>query len=131
MSTFRNSHSQMFFKVGVLKNFANFTGKHLCWSLFLISLQDFRPACNFIKKRLLHRCFPVKFGKFLRTPIFTEHLQWLLLYFVKLETEFREVIHSWQINEITCMHKRIFSSYNLFIGVFFRFSTNWTKTSVK
>ena len=24
---------------GVLKNFANFTGKHLCWSLFLMKLQ--------------------------------------------------------------------------------------------
>ena len=26
----------MFFRIGVLQNFANFTGKHLCWSLFLI-----------------------------------------------------------------------------------------------
>ena len=25
-------------------------------------------ACNFIKKRLQHRCFPVKFKKILRTP---------------------------------------------------------------
>ena len=25
-------------------------------------------ACNFIKKRLWHRCFPVNFVKFLRTP---------------------------------------------------------------
>ena len=30
----RRSHSQMFFKIGVPKNFANFTGKHQCWSLF-------------------------------------------------------------------------------------------------
>ena len=37
-------------KIGVLKNFANFTGKHLCWSLFLINLQA--KALNFIKKRL-------------------------------------------------------------------------------
>ena len=29
----------MFFKIGVLKSFANFTGKHLCWSLFLKNLQ--------------------------------------------------------------------------------------------
>ena len=27
----RSSRSQMFFKLGVLKNFANFRGKHLCW----------------------------------------------------------------------------------------------------
>ena len=33
------SLSQMFFKIDVLKNFANFTGKHQRWSLFLINLQ--------------------------------------------------------------------------------------------
>ena len=27
----------MFFKIGVLKNFAIFTGKHLCWISFLLS----------------------------------------------------------------------------------------------
>ena len=26
-------------------------------------------ACNFIKKRLQHRCYPVKFAKFLKTSI--------------------------------------------------------------
>ena len=30
--------SQMFFKIVVLKNFAVFLGKQLCWSLFLIKL---------------------------------------------------------------------------------------------
>ena len=35
--------------------------------------------CNIIKKRLQHRCFPVKFCTFLRTPFFTEYLRWLLL----------------------------------------------------
>ena len=51
--TIRISRSQMFFKIGILKNFANFKRKHLCWSLFLIKLQ----TCNFIKKRLWHKCF--------------------------------------------------------------------------
>ena len=32
-------------------------------------------ACNFIKKRLQHKCFPVNF---LRTPFSREQLQWLL-----------------------------------------------------
>ena len=32
-----------------------------------------------LKKRLWHRCFPVKFAKFLRTAFFTEPLRWLLL----------------------------------------------------
>ena len=33
------SRSQMLFKINVLSSFANFTGKHLCCSLFLIKLQ--------------------------------------------------------------------------------------------
>ena len=31
-------------------------------------LIKFQAACNFIKKSLWHRCFPVNFEKFLRTP---------------------------------------------------------------
>ena len=34
---------------GALKNFANFTGKHLCWSLLFTKLQAFRVA-TLIKK---------------------------------------------------------------------------------
>ena len=41
---FRSSGSQMFLKIGVLKNFANYTGKHLHWSLFLIKLLAWRPV---------------------------------------------------------------------------------------
>ena len=40
---------------------------------------SFWNACFFIKKRLQHRCFPVKFAKSLTTPFFTENLRWLLL----------------------------------------------------
>ena len=39
---------KMFFKIGVLKNFAIFTGKHLCRSLFLVKLQAW--ASNFVKR---------------------------------------------------------------------------------
>ena len=63
------------------RNFANFTGKHLWWSLFLIKLQV--KTWNFMKKRLHYSCFscfPVKFAKFLRTPFLTEHLRWLILH---------------------------------------------------
>ena len=35
----RSSHRMCSVKIGVLKSFASFTGKHLCWSLFLIKLQ--------------------------------------------------------------------------------------------
>ena len=36
-------------------------------------------ACSFIKKRLQHRCFPVKFAKILSTPFFAKHIRSLLL----------------------------------------------------
>ena len=39
-----------------------------------------RPA-TLLKKRVWHRCFPVNFVKYLRTPFFEEHLWWLLLMF--------------------------------------------------
>ena len=37
--TVRCSHWKCGVKIVVLKVFANLTGKHLCWSLFLIKLQ--------------------------------------------------------------------------------------------
>ena len=36
--------SDVFCKKAALKNFTIFTGKHLCWSLFLIKLQAFTSA---------------------------------------------------------------------------------------
>ena len=35
--------------------------------------EGLRPA-TLLKKNLWHRCFPVNFAKFLRTPFFTEHI---------------------------------------------------------
>ena len=40
---------EVFLKRGVLKTFAIFTGKHQCWSLFLVKLQIFRPETLFKK----------------------------------------------------------------------------------
>ena len=40
---------------------------------YLIYITTLRPA-NLLKKRLWHRCFPVSFVKFLRTPFLTEHI---------------------------------------------------------
>ena len=45
---------EVFCKKNIFKNFAIFTEKHLCWSLFF----------NFIKKKLQHGCFPVNIVKF-------------------------------------------------------------------
>ena len=60
---------------GVLKNFVIFTGKHLCWSPFLIKLM----VCKFIEKRPQHWCFPLHVKKFLRTPNLKNISLWLLL----------------------------------------------------
>ena len=64
----------MFFRIGILKNFAMFTGKHFRWSLFLIKLQAFRPStllkrdsnigisceiCDTFKKTFFYRIHPV------------------------------------------------------------------------
>ena len=41
---------EVFFEKGVLGNFAKFTGKQLCWSLFLAcKFIKIASACNFIK----------------------------------------------------------------------------------
>ena len=45
---------------------------------FFNKVAAFRTA-TLLKKRLWHKCFPVNFAKFLRTPFFTGHLWWLLL----------------------------------------------------
>ena len=42
--TFSSSHWRCFVKQGALKNFSNFTGNDLCWSLFLINLKLWGPA---------------------------------------------------------------------------------------
>ena len=39
-----HQNNQPLSEADVLKNFAIFTGKHLCWSLFLTKLQAFRLA---------------------------------------------------------------------------------------
>ena len=70
---FKRRSTQIFFKTGVLKNFAIFTGKHLCWSLFPIKFQDWRFAYLY-KKRHQDRCFSVNIAKFLRTAFFIEDL---------------------------------------------------------
>ena len=51
-----------------LKLFTNFTGNYLCWSLFSDKVAALRFA-PLLKRMLQHRCFPVKFKKFLRTPL--------------------------------------------------------------
>ena len=59
LDLFRSSHRRSSVTKGGLKNFANFTGKHLCWSFFSMKLQVF---CQSFFSGV---CFLVKFVKFL------------------------------------------------------------------
>ena len=63
---FKSSHQRFFMKKAVLKNLVIFTGKQLCWSLFLIKLLAFRllfcENCKNLKN--------IYFKKHLRTATF-------------------------------------------------------------
>ena len=58
----------MFFKIGALRNFAIFIGKHLCWSLFLIKLQAWRYHRCLIDA--LTQVLSYEIMKFLRTAFY-------------------------------------------------------------
>ena len=60
---------ELFYRKGIFKNLAKFKGKQLCWSLFYKIFARLRPTI-LLKKRLGHRCFPVSFTKFLKTPFY-------------------------------------------------------------
>ena len=85
---FRSSRTEVFCKKDALRNFAKFTGKHLCQSLTLL------------KKTLWHSCFPVNFARFLKTPCFTEHIRWLFCNFFKILSIFLKICVS--LFRVTC-----------------------------
>ena len=80
-----------------LKNFANFTGKKPVLESLPNKVAGLN-ICNFIKKRLQHRCFSMKFHKFLRRPFFKEHLRWLLLEGVCKGTSLVKILRSCHFN---------------------------------
>ena len=55
---FISNHRRCSIKIAALKNFAIFAGKHLCWSHFFNKVPGLK-ACNVIKNRFQHSCFPV------------------------------------------------------------------------
>ena len=61
----RSSLPEVFCRKGVLRNFAKFTGKQLCQSLFFNKVAGLRP----VKKETLTQVFPCKFCE-----TFKEHL---------------------------------------------------------
>ena len=65
----------MFHKKTVLTKVTIFTGKHLCWSLFLI----------LIERRLQRRCFSVNVVKFLRTFTLKQLYNQIWLFYLNLK----------------------------------------------
>ena len=63
----RNSLSQMLFKIGILKNYAIFIGKHLCWSLFLLK--------RLFQKETPTKVFSCEYCKIFKNTFFTENLR--------------------------------------------------------
>ena len=63
VGSYRSSHPEVFFKKGILKNFAKFTGKRLCYSLFFDKVAGLRPG-----KEFLAQVFTCEFCEIFKTP---------------------------------------------------------------
>ena len=72
-TTNRSNHRRCFVRKGVLRNFAKFTGKHLCQSLFFNKASGPRPAT--LLKGTLAQVFSCEFYKISKRTFFTEHLR--------------------------------------------------------
>ena len=85
LNSLRSSHYRCSVKKVVLKTFANFTGKHLCWSLFLITLLVFRPATLLKRYRSSHQRCSIKKAVLKNFAIFTGKHLCRSLFFIKLQ----------------------------------------------
>ena len=74
----RGSRPEVFYKKGVLRNFAKFTGKHLCQGLFFNEVAGLGPA-SLLKRDAGTGVFLWIFQNFLGHLFFIKHLYWLLL----------------------------------------------------
>ena len=79
LAVFRSSHQRCSIRKGVLRNFAKFTGKRLCQSLFFNNVAGLRPAILLKRDFDTGVCFLMNFVKFLKTPFLQNTSGWLLL----------------------------------------------------
>ena len=103
----------MFCKKLVLKNFANFTGKHLSWIIFLIKLQAFRLAT--LLKRYSNTGVPQwNLRSFKRTPILKNICERLLF-----TGNFLVFVSNWD-HRITLIDTNLFFFNLIFLFFLFR-----------
>ena len=69
----RSSHRRCSIKIDVPKNFAKFSGKHLCQSLFFNKVTGLRFA-TLLKKETLAQVFSCDFCEIFKNAFFAKHL---------------------------------------------------------
>ena len=95
----RSSHQRCSVRK-VLRNFAKFTGKHLCHSLFFNKAAGQRPA-TLLEKTLL-QVFSCKFYEISKNTFFKEHL-WATDSALNKGTSWNESFHWWNSTKSSYM----------------------------
>ena len=122
MEQCKSSRSEMFCKKGVLRNFTKLTGKQLFQSLIFNKVAGLRRA-TLLKKWLWHRCLPMNFVKFPRTPFYIEYLWWLLLTMIRMDSVSRKnilkVVLSYQVKFYQRHHNFFGNLYKIMTSIEF------------
>ena len=113
----RSSPQRFSVTKGVLKIFTKFTGKHLCQSFFW-------PA-TLLKKKLWHRCFPVNFAKFLRTPFLQNTSKRLLLELFETNFSVNKIIALYRHGMFYVLNKIFAFSLDKILPNFAGFILDW------
>ena len=134
----------MFCKKGIRKYFANFTGKHRCWSLFVVKLQAFRTTMlkNVCKRLLLNSTRKCKVYITLRNFIRKIKFEVILWdnYFIEIITLYKNILHlSYAFLFFRNILKAIFQTYcqlgnkSLFKinKALYKRKLSWLKLSIK
>ena len=109
---FRSSHQRCSMKKGVLRNSSKFTGKHLRQSLYFNKVEA-SGLQLYWKRDSGTGVFPVNFAKFLRTPLFAEHLWttalegWENRVLQKIEF-FKTEFYFYSLSIKACLHRGCF-----------------------
>ena len=107
----------MFFEIGVLKNFAIFPGKHLCWSFFLIKLNRrlvILQSYIHVNEVIFESNTGVFLLVFLRAAFSIKHVWWLLLYVYHLR---KNLGREWFRKQMTFELSDIVVAHNVRIGL--------------
>ena len=105
----RSSRSQMSFKISVLKKFAIFTTKHLCWGLFLTAFKPEGVQLYLKMTPTEHRCFPLS-SFFYRTALMVASNYQTN---IRSGKKRKKVLEEYQKEKIFFMYKYLFISCSL------------------